>query len=269
MKRSSSWSISLFLFSLMSSMMITTAVAEEACTRLTASGNPEYPPYLWRDRADPQRLIGANAQMIEFVANELGIEIDLFYSGPWGRTQEEVSAGRIDLIAGAFYTEARSEWMDYLYPEFQGTRTAVWVRADADIDYREWADLKSYQGVTVINNSFGQDFDTFARKELSIMEVGSLGQALNLVAESRVDYLIYEDNPGKAYAEQLNIQNLKLLPVAITSQNLYLTISRLSDCNQDELKEKLSEALLKLQDEELMPLFLERAHAHWREQTRY
>lgn len=269
MKRSSARRTSLFLFSLIFSMVLPIATAEEVCTRLTASGNPEYPPYLWRDRADPQRLIGANAQMIEFIANELGIEIDLFYSGPWGRTQEEVSAGRIDLIAGAFYTVARSEWMDYIYPEFQGTRTAVWVLADSDIDYQEWVDLKPYLGVTVINNSFGQAFDTFAREELNIMEVGSLAQALNLVAESRVDYLIYEDNPGKAYAEQLNIQNLKLLPVAITSQNLYLTISKLSPCNQDDLKERLAKALEKLQEDELMPEFLERAHTHWREQTRH
>ncbi len=205
--------------------------------------------------------------MIGFVANELGIEIELYYSGPWGRVQEEVSAGRIDLIAGAFYTSERSGWMDYIYPEFQGTRTAVWTREDADIDYQEWIDLKPYLGVTVINNSFGQEFDTFAREELNIMEVGSLSQALKLVAESRADYLIYEDNPGKAYAEQLNINNLKLLPVAITSQNLYLTISRLSLCNTDEMKERLSLALLKLEKDDLMSFFLERAHAQWRVQT--
>jgi len=268
MKRSSSLSICFFSITLLCTMTITAVFADEAsCTRLSASGNPEYPPYLWRDLTNPQRLIGANAQMIEFVANELDIEIDLFYSGPWGRTQEEVSAGRVDLIAGAFYTTMRSGWMDYIYPEFQGTRTAVWTRADASIDYQDWIDLKPYLGVTVINNSFGQSFDTFAREELNIMEVSSLSQALNMVAESRVDYLIYEDNPGMAYAEQLNIENLKLLPVAITSQNLYLTISRLSPCNNDDFKEKLSQALLKLQEDEMMPVFLERAREQWREQT--
>ena len=29
------------------------AQAEEACEKLVATGNPEYPPYLWRDPANP------------------------------------------------------------------------------------------------------------------------------------------------------------------------------------------------------------------------
>lgn len=237
------------------------------CKRLTASGNPEYPPYLWRDPANPQRLIGANARMIEFVAQELGVEIDLHYSGPWGRTQEEVAAGRVDMIAGAFYTLHRSGWMDYLYPEFQGTRTAVWTRTGAEINHQEWQDLVPYQGVTVINNSFGQAFDSFARANLNILEVTSLAQGLRLVAEGRVDYLIYEDNPGKAYAEQMGISGLSIDPNEITRQNLYLTISKLSPCNTDEFRKQLAEALVKLQEAELMNIYLDEAHALWKQQN--
>lgn len=33
------------------------AAAAGSCERLVATGNPEYPPYLWRDPQDPKRLI--------------------------------------------------------------------------------------------------------------------------------------------------------------------------------------------------------------------
>ena len=38
------------------------AMAADDCRHLTATGNPEYPPYLWRDPDNPALLIGANVQ---------------------------------------------------------------------------------------------------------------------------------------------------------------------------------------------------------------
>ena len=44
------------------------AVAAGKCERLVATGNPEYPPYLWRDPQNPQQLIGANADLLQHLA---------------------------------------------------------------------------------------------------------------------------------------------------------------------------------------------------------
>jgi len=76
------------------------AVADDACRRLTATGNPEYPPYLWRDPQNPQQLVGANADLLKYLGEQLGLDIEVVYGGPWSRAQEEVRTGRIDLLAG-------------------------------------------------------------------------------------------------------------------------------------------------------------------------
>jgi polar amino acid transport system substrate-binding protein len=140
----------------------------QACTQLQASGNPEYPPYLWRDPEDEGKLVGANAELMQWLAKEIGVPVDLRYSGPWGRVQEETRLGHVDLIAGAFFTQPRTEYMDYFHPAFHETRSVVWTRADAKLTYRRWADLTSVQGVTVINNSFGEEFDRYARENLYV-----------------------------------------------------------------------------------------------------
>lgn len=253
------------------SCITTTVLASEtgnasSCQRIKASGNSEYPPYLWREPGHPNKLTGAIAFLVEDVSAYLGIDIDLKYEGSWGRVQAEVKAGFIDMITGAFFTTPRTEYMDYIYPKFQGTNTAVWVNEDKTFEYNEWKDLIPYQGITVINNSFGEGFDEYAKKFLTIEEVGQLSQGLGMLSLKRVDYLIYEENPGRAYIDQLGIKNLQALPTKISSEALYFTLSKQSPCNTPEIKQALTEIVAKFNQQERMAWYLERALALWNEQ---
>lgn len=240
----------------------------QACTQLQASGNPEYPPYLWRDPEDDSRLIGANAELMQWLAKEIGVPIDLRYSGPWGRVQEETRLGHVDLIAGAFFTQPRTEYMDYFHPAFHETRSVVWTRADARLTYRRWADLTSVQGVTVINNSFGEEFDRYAREKLRINQVASLEQAIQIVQNGRADYLVYEDFPGQAFLARRGISDVKMLGDPVARENLYVTLSHRSNCNTPEMRGRIARALYKLnRDKTVMAGFVERGIQLWRKQT--
>ncbi|MAC47307.1 substrate-binding periplasmic protein [Oceanospirillum beijerinckii] len=242
------------------------ASASNQCQVLSASGNAEYPPYLWRAPDNPKQLVGAIAFMIDDIAEEIGIPIELIYSGPWGRVQKEVAAGRVDMIAGAFFTEARTDYMNYIYPEFQGTETAVWYNLNNPFNYSLWSDLKPLRGVTVINNSFGQDFDQYAAQELNIRQVSSLEQGLKMLSAGRVDYLIYEKEPAMAYVHQLSISGIQSHTKAVTQQNLYLTVSQASKCNTPELKKKLETVVTLFDTQSRMQGYLEKAHRLWTEQ---
>ncbi|MGY8872721.1 MAG: substrate-binding periplasmic protein [Pseudomonadales bacterium] len=233
-----------------------------SCKLIRASGNAEYPPYLWRSEKSIY-LHGAIAMLLEELAQEINTEIELVYSGPWGRVQEDVAAGRIDMIAGAFFTLPRTHYMDYIHPDMMRTKTAVWVNTNNPFPYTGWDDLKSYRGVTVINNSFGQEFDEYAKQQLTIEEVASLDQGLRMLSANRVDYLIYEENPGKAYAQKLNIKNLKAMPLEITRQSLYLTMSKKSPCNSPEIRAKISKTLKKFTQNKRAEILLKRAHTLW------
>lgn len=223
------------------------AVAAESCTRLTATGNPEYPPYLWQEPGSRRGLIGANKTIMEAVSERLGIPIEVIYTGPWSRAQEEVRVGRIDLIAGAFFTLPRLAYMDYIEPAFLNTRSVVWKRSLVAFDYSEWADLKPYEGATVINNSFGQNFDEYASANLSIDSVTSLPQAFRMLAQGRVDYVLYEEYPGLAYASELDLEYvIEQIEPPISSEGLFLTMSRRSPCNTEALRSELARIMAEL-----------------------
>lgn len=242
-------------------------VATEACTGLLASGNPQYPPYLWRDPADENRLIGANADLMQLLSKEIGVPIAMRYVGPWGRVQEEARAGHIDLIAGAFWTGPRTEYMDYFHPPFHNTRSVIWVRANSKINYTRWNDLIGLQGVTVINNSFGEAFDRFAKQSLKITQVASLEQAIQMLRRSRADYMIYEDSPGQAFLAKLNIGDVKMLSPAVANENLFLTLSHKSACNSGEIRGRITRAMIKLTGQKSLEALLENNIQLWRQQS--
>lgn len=238
------------------------------CTKLTATGNPEYPPYLFQDSHDPNTLIGANAEIIKDIAKALNLDIEVTYSGPWSRAQRAVRNGRIDLIVGAFYTNARAKYMDYIYPAFLITRSVVWVDRNQRIEYHKKEDLIKLKGITVINNSFGQEFDDFAKTHLSLNTVSSLKQAFLMLKLGRVDYLLYEESPANAYAASFKFEGLtKTIGPEVSREGLYLTISHQSKCNTPALRERLTKALTKLLNKNQQQEALETGLSLWRQHS--
>ena len=55
----------------------------------------------------------------------------------------------------------------------------------------------------MVNNSFGEEFDRFAKQRLTMQTVGSVENAMRMLSMGRADYLIYEEAPGQAYANNV------------------------------------------------------------------
>lgn len=243
------------------------AVAAGKCERLVATGNPEYPPYLWRDPQNPQQLIGANADLLQHLAKELGVVVDIIYTGPWSRAQDEVRTGRVDLIAGAFLTLPRLESMDYVHPAFYFTPSVVWVHRGAEFPYAGWDDLRNRTGDTLVNNSFGQAFDAYAKSNLTLEGVASLTQAFQKLLLGRTDYVLYERYPGQALADSLGMQDdLLVLDPPISSEGLYLTLSHNSACNDAWLRGMLAKKMNEAVASGLPDALLQRNLQRWKDQ---
>ncbi|NLQ18246.1 transporter substrate-binding domain-containing protein [Marinomonas sp. M1K-6] len=221
-----------------------TLKSSTSCSSLSASGNSEYPPFLWRETPTSARLLGINRLILDEVSRRIGIPITLSHVGPWSRAQTEVKNGRVDLMAGAFYTNERANYMDYFAPVMLHTTSVVWQHKGKAFPFNKKEDLEGKWGVTVINNSFGQEFDQYAQRHLNILSVASLSQALRMLAADRVDYVLYEKNPAHAYASLLGLSDI-IVPVLpyISSEGLYLTMSKKSPCNTSDLKYRIAIAL--------------------------
>jgi polar amino acid transport system substrate-binding protein len=243
------------------------AAAAGKCERLVATGNPDYPPYLWRDPQNPQQLIGANADLLQHLAKELGLVVDIAYSGPWVQAQDEVRTGRVDLLAGTPLTAAGLEAMDYVHPALYFTPSVVWVRRGAQFPYSGWQDLPGHKGDTLLNSSFGEAFDAYAKSNLSLQGNSSLTQALQKLLLGQTDYVLYERYSGQALADTLAMQDdLIALEPPISNEAMHLTLSHNSACNDPWLRGRLATKMLEAVAAGLPETLLQRNLQRWKEQ---
>lgn len=223
------------------------ALPDPPCTTLIVSGNPEYPPLLWRDAQYPGYLIGAVPALLREITEPWGVNVEVKDIGSWARVERMARQGDIDMVAGAFITSERIGYMDYLLPPITHLPTAVWVPRGREFAYRHWPDLKGKRGSTLINNSFGQNFDRYADENLQIEGVRSIEQSFQMALVDRVDYVLYEVLQGEAKLESLGIGDRFVpLPVPVSREGLFFTFSKASPCNSYELRERIAESLYEL-----------------------
>lgn len=222
-------------------------IAASSCKTLTVSGNPEYPPLLWEDPRNPEHLTGAATALLKEILEPLGVTLDVQSLGSWARVQRLARVGELDMIAGAFITSERIQYMDYLLPPFTHLPASVWVPKDQGFEYRHWPDLKGRRGSTLINNSFGQGFDRYAEKNLQIVNVRTIEQSFEMALVGRVDYVLYERMQGQVKLERLGLaEKFVALEVPVSNEGLFFTFSKNSQCNTFEFRERIADRLYTL-----------------------
>lgn len=242
------------------------ASAVGKCERLVATGHPDYPPFMWRDPQNPQQLVGAQADLLVQLGQELGVRIDILASRSWDKAVSEVRSGRVDLLAGNALNLADLETMDYIHPPLFSRAKVVLVRNIASFPYIEWADLRGRRGAAV-GSDFGTAFNDYAKANLDLQQGAKLPQLLQKLMLGEVDYLVHEREPAFAQAYTLGLQDdLLALSPAISSEGLYLALSHNSACNDPWLRGQLAKKMTELAASGLGQTLLERNLQLWKEQ---
>ena len=246
--------------------LLSTLEIHAECNRLTVTANSNYPPYSWGQKNEQQQdhIAGAFIDLTVWLGEQLDLVIEPVYTGTWARTQEEVASGHVDLLAGVFYTEERTQKYDYIYPEISTIETVVLMNNSRPFNFQTLNDLKTKQGVTLINNSLGQNIDQ-QRNEFVVYEVARIEQALHMLSERRVDYVAFEHHPSINYIRKLKLHNLQRIGPAVGVEKIYLAISQKSECNNQALRDKLSFGIQKIHALELETSLIQQADDIWQE----
>lgn len=217
------------------------------CDNLLVSGNSEYPPLLWRNPDKPDELIGVVPALLQEILTPLGVDAQIRHIGSWARVQRLARNGDIDMVAGAFMTRERFQYMDYILPPILHLPTAIWVPKGQAFLYRHWPDLQNRVGSTLIGNSFGQNFDKYAEENLSIEAVRSIDQSFLMANAGRVDYVLYELLQGQVkLAREGRANQFEALDKPISTEGLFFTFPKKSQCNSFDFRELVADGLYTL-----------------------
>ncbi len=240
----------------------------DSCKVITVTGNAEYPPLTWRDKRDPTRITGFAIELLEIAFKDLGIKVESRYVGPWARAQANVRGGLVDMLAGAYITEERKTYMDYITPPFIQDSTVIFVKKGREFRFESWDDLMGLRGGAPIGNSYGEAFDRFEKEKLNIERVPLLDQAFDKLQAGRNHYVVYGLYPGLAEAEVSGRREwLTYLPNSVISEGLYFTISKKSPCNCPMIREHLARKVKEMAAQKLPEQLLEKYLRIWKEQA--
>ena len=205
------------------------ALAGPDCTELVITGHPSYPPVSW---STGRRLVGAAPDLVTQVATSLGVAKVVSTSfGSWEKAQAAARSGEADVIFGIYRNDERKEFLDYVEPPFATDPVAVVVRKGAAFPFADWNDLKGKKGVTNVGESFGDRFDAFLARELTVARAPGVDRVFAALLDGKADYGIIALYPGRNLARKLGIQEkVEFLPHELVSADMFVAFSKKSRC---------------------------------------
>lgn len=178
------------------SLVVWLAPAAAQCTRVVFSANPDYPPYHW---ADGDRIVGASVALTGRILDELGVSWEARFVGPWPRVLKSAEYGEIDLVVSLKPTPEREAYLDFTRAPAFPNPMAVFVARARPLKFEVPEDLVGKRGGRSSGDRFGDSFDRFAEKRLTIEDADSLAVNFNKLLANRIDYVVTGLYTGRAH----------------------------------------------------------------------
>ena len=237
------------------------------CERLVVTGSPDAPPYLWQDPQNPKHLIGASADLLQQVAGQLGIKVEMLYAGKRSQALDEVRSGRMDMLADAPLTVTELESLDYIHPPLLENDYLVWTRRDSSLAYHEVQDLHGHPGALSEKSRLTSAFATFAEQQLALTRTPNLTQAFQKLLLGEVEFVLAGRYSGMAMAQTLGMANdLVAREQPVDRPGLFLAVSHNSACNDPWLRGQLAKKMTELPASGLTEATLLRNIERWNAQ---
>ena len=157
---------------------------DPACQTLRVSGNPEFIPWSWNDDG---RLQGASIRLAQLVAEEVGIQIEVRYTGPLKRNIALLRDNKLDLLVSLPKTTSRGAYIRFT--DFYAVDEVVLIKSrDSKLNYVKWDDLSGRHIATTQGNSWGEFLDLFVNNNATVYRTPNLASVLRMVEIGRAEF---------------------------------------------------------------------------------
>jgi polar amino acid transport system substrate-binding protein len=192
---------------------------------IVASGHPEWPPIMFQSGST---IDGAGPALVKKIFADLGVPIDVPYTGTWDEVQAKAKTGQVDLLVAAYKTTEREGYMVYSDP-YTTDPVAIFVARGKAFPFGNWNVLVGKKGVAMVGDSYGQAFDDFAASSLTLTRVTTAADAFDMIATGKGDYFLYSLYAGDDFLKKAGTAaQFESLPTFVDEENFYVTISKQS-----------------------------------------
>ncbi|MDD4409302.1 MAG: transporter substrate-binding domain-containing protein [Candidatus Pacebacteria bacterium] len=190
-----------------------------------ASGHPDWSPVMLKAG---DKIVGIGPDLVTKVMDDLGLETNCSYSGPWDRVQVMGIQGDIDVIVAAYKTEERQKYFAYSDSYFDDP---IGLFAAKQFAYSGKESLLGHSIAVTKGDSYGSEIDEFlvtSLKEgkLTLSEYPDVDSALASL-EKESDAMLYSAYAGRTAINEAKFKNVKEVAI-VGSQPFYILISKKS-----------------------------------------
>lgn len=204
------------------------ASAQEACTKVVVTADPEYPPYAWYDG---QALRGASVDVVLGVLQAIKLPYELRYVGPFVRVLQSARVGEVDVITELKRNAERDEYLLFTATPVFMNPSSVFTRAGQNLRFTKREDLRGQRGGVTHGTRFGDGLDEYIEAQLTV-EVGpGIKENFMKLERGRIDYFISPHYPALSYlVSSGNESRFAVLKPHIAQAPVYVGWSRRSPC---------------------------------------
>lgn len=183
-----------FLFAAHSTVSLT--VQEQAWIKahpqVSVGGEPSWAPFDFVDKNGQYNGIGYD--YLKLIAENTGLKLEINIE-QWSHLLQKIRAQEIDLITAAYYTDSRSEYLNYSSPYFEAV-DYFYIRDDLDIT--STSDLNGKR-VAIPEGYAQSEAITKYFPKIKIITVKTFTDAIDAVLENNAD-MLYDNYSAINYA---------------------------------------------------------------------
>lgn len=210
---------------------------------INVTGHPDYAPVVWKNKKTG-KLTGIAVELIEMAFSEINVKVNFINTDTWGRAQEEVGKGSIDMLLPPYLNDERVKVMQYHKNPMMMDDTVIIVAKGKSIKFSTLSDLQGLKGTAIISDSFGDEFDKYEKTNLKISRLATTEQCLEFLLQQRADYMVAGYNSGLAVASKMGLESkIEILPKRVIVTGMYSPISKKSPWNIEKIHNYLADKI--------------------------
>lgn len=191
---------------------------------IVVSGAEEWWPVCFYQNSE---AFGIANDVLREIGRAKNLEIQ-FVRMPWNRALVEAEKGNIDILAGAYWKKERLLHYEFSTP-FYTDDIRVFVVKGKEFPFNGLDDLTNRLGGRPKGGSYGQAFDSFAKKRLTMLEISTHEKLVNMLAYGRLDYIVFAHRDGLINFKNYGYQDMIVaLPYSLAKNEVYLMVSKKS-----------------------------------------
>ncbi len=193
-------------------------------TPLKVTGICDPWPVLMDPHAEKQGLV---IEVAREALHSEGITLEVDFV-PWTRAMAMIKQKRVDILVGAWFTDARNEYLLYSQPLFSSAVKFIKKRS-LNFQYTSMNDLDGLRVGTIDSYQYNQEF--LAKKSIERIPADSLLVNIQNLVAGRID-LVIDDQFVLRHTLNQHIhdwqKNIQFVDQALTEKKIYLATNRSS-----------------------------------------